>query len=315
MPRSLVHRRANSEVFLTDWARAGTDRFSLRGQWPRGHAFYRLDEDTHFDPLLAAETLRQAALLIAHACYGVPRSSCFLMSELEFRLDEEGLRMEGAPADLELPARCSRIEWRDGQVAAFHISMRFVRDGTPIGTASGVTRVTPPAVYSRLRWAGRTPTTVADGFVPAEPVAPWRVGKRLPDDVVLGEPTSEGAWPLRVLLDHPTLFDHPLDHVPGMLSMEAVRQALHALSGSRRVLPVALRMSFPAFADLDVPCLVRAERRGAAEVSVVVEQRGRTVATGVVSGHRLSRPAAAPRRLRALSAQAEAPDMLCSARV
>ncbi|MFF8732844.1 AfsA-related hotdog domain-containing protein [Streptomyces sp. NPDC015171] len=36
-----------------------------------------------------------------------------------------------------------------------------------------------------------------------------------------------GRWQLRIEQDHPVLFGHPVDHAPGMLLLEALRQAAH----------------------------------------------------------------------------------------
>ena len=64
---------------------------------------------------------------------------------------------------------------------------------------------------------------------PGRRTATGDVGRLNPYNVVIGPLDRHGVRALRtpvvVDLSHPTMFDHPLDHVPGMLQMEVVRQA------------------------------------------------------------------------------------------
>ncbi|MFD6811915.1 AfsA-related hotdog domain-containing protein [Streptomyces anthocyanicus] len=60
LPREYVHKSAHSEVLLTGWKTEGPDTFTVTAQWPRTHAFYAPTDGRH-DPLLLAETVRQAA--------------------------------------------------------------------------------------------------------------------------------------------------------------------------------------------------------------------------------------------------------------
>jgi 2-oxo-3-(phosphooxy)propyl 3-oxoalkanoate synthase len=53
---------------------------------------------------------------------------------------------------------------------------------------------------------------------------------------------------------HPTLFDHPLDHVPGMLSIEAVRQAVQ--SEAPRALLTGVDVTFARYIEFDAPCWI-----------------------------------------------------------
>ncbi|WP_260845011.1 AfsA-related hotdog domain-containing protein [Streptomyces sp. SLBN-31] len=52
-----------------------------------------------------------------------------------------------------------------------------------------------------------------------------------PTDVVLSPLGQPHRWQLRVDTRHPVLFDHIVDHVPGMLLIEAARQAATATLG------------------------------------------------------------------------------------
>ncbi|WP_268254571.1 AfsA-related hotdog domain-containing protein, partial [Streptomyces humidus] len=55
---------------------------------------------------------------------------------------------------------------------------------------------------------------------------------------------------------HPVLFDHPADHVPGMLLLEAARQSAHAATHPRPGLPTSLDATFTQYVELDTPCWI-----------------------------------------------------------
>lgn len=67
---------------------------------------------------------------------------------------------------------------------------------------------------------------------------------------------APGRWPLRLDIRHPTLFGRPNDHVPGILLLEAARQAATATVPG--FLPVSLRSDFLRYVELDRPCRIEA---------------------------------------------------------
>lgn len=68
IPREYVHKAAQSEVLLTGWEPQSAEDFTIRAQWPRAHSFYDVINGRH-DPLLIAETVRQAVPLLSHLGY------------------------------------------------------------------------------------------------------------------------------------------------------------------------------------------------------------------------------------------------------
>ncbi|MEV7596548.1 ScbA/BarX family gamma-butyrolactone biosynthesis protein [Kitasatospora sp. NPDC089797] len=279
--RHLVHRASVSEVFLTGWQATGPYDFLLGAQWPRLHGFYRLPGDRYHDPVLMAETVRQAGLLIGHAGFGVPRGHHFVMEDLGYALGEEGLpglAVAAAPTSLMLAVACQDVRMRHGRLVSLRVHAEVTRDGLRIGHGSGQLRVVTPASYERLR--GRRTVTVPR---PPEPDAPELVGRVQPADVVLSPTLRPDTWLLRADAGHPVLFDHELDHVPGMLVLEAARQAAQRLQHPEPVVPVELVTSFDRYIELDRPCYVRAVRERTADgrrtpVLVRLLQEGRTAA-------------------------------------
>ncbi|MFI9205735.1 ScbA/BarX family gamma-butyrolactone biosynthesis protein [Streptomyces sp. NPDC053048] len=261
VPREFVHRAAVAEVLLTGWRRVDEQRFRVRAQWPRGHSFFTPVHGTRHDPLMVAETIRQIGSLLAHAEFDVPLGYQFLMWHLEYSVRPERLDIGAAPAELELDVVCSDVRRRGRVLSAMRYDVVIRRDGEVAATGSASYTCTSPEVYRRLR-GDRAPGTPEVPGIPA--VAPGSVGRASAFDVVLGaeDDARPGRWTLRADGRHPILFDHPVDHVPGMVLLEAARQAATALAPHPVILPTALAGSFHRYAELDSPIRIAAEREG-----------------------------------------------------
>ncbi|MDQ3676790.1 MAG: hypothetical protein M3401_08320, partial [Actinomycetota bacterium] len=129
-----------------------------------------------------------------------------------------------------------------------------------------------------------------------------RVGRRDARNVVVGEleraPDGEGGSCVIVAdTGHPSFFDHPQDHLPGTLLLEAYRQvALLAVADAcawapESLLVVACDATFSRYAELDLEARCSASvgepvlpRRGEpwVSVSLTVSQRGATLSEAVV---------------------------------
>jgi 2-oxo-3-(phosphooxy)propyl 3-oxoalkanoate synthase len=290
VPREYVHRAAVAEVLLTDWQRQSDDTFTLRAQWPRIHPLFVPPPGSGYDPLIMAETIRQAGLLVAHAEFGVPLGHQFLMWELHFTAVPETLRVGTAPTELSLRVACQDIDRRGSSIAGMRYQVDLHQDGVRTGNGGARFTCTSPAVYRRLRGestppAFRAPTTVA--------APPESVGRTGADDVLLttdsgasgtSGPPDGGArrWMLRIDPTHPVYFDHPVDHAPGMLLLEAARQAAFAVHSPRPVTLLSTHASFLKYVELDRPCWIEAEptgpdRHGERTVDISGHQDGQAV--------------------------------------
>jgi hypothetical protein len=221
--RELVHKSSVSEVFLTDFVQSSSRRFVAGAQWPRWHVFYG-SPDGSPDSALVAETLRQAVIFLSHLC-GVPLTHKFLMPHMSISVEPAALDPL-IPAQVAVELDVKDMKLTAGQLSALTVSARFRVDGTPIGEGTAGARIVNPATYGRFR-----------GAVPTMPPAPGEdllacddVGHATQRNVMLGQSRRPFVWPLRVDPTHPIFFDHPLDHVPGMLLVEAARQAIRAAS-------------------------------------------------------------------------------------
>ncbi|WP_239590135.1 ScbA/BarX family gamma-butyrolactone biosynthesis protein [Streptomyces aureoverticillatus] len=261
--REYVHRAALSEVFLTGWEAVGDDTFRVTAQWPRCHGFYELYESgqASYDPLMLCETFRQTFPLLSHAAYGVPFGHQLTWHHLRYTLDPRAMALAAAPAEIELRVSCSDIRRRRDLPTEMTMSVEVLRDGTPFATADTRFGILTPAVYQRLRSSrGDVQRVFGAAPPPPPPITRASAGRSRRQDIVLAHAPGTGRWRLRADTTHPVLFDHAVDHVPGMLLLEAVRQAGHALrpADGRRV-PVSMEAVFHHYVEFDSACWIEAQ--------------------------------------------------------
>ncbi|MFC8221486.1 ScbA/BarX family gamma-butyrolactone biosynthesis protein [Streptomyces sp. NPDC057362] len=302
--RHLVHRRALSEVFLTDSQVFDGSSFVAGAQLPSSHAYFTDHSTPHaVDPLLLLECCRQAETHAVHAHFGADPTTKFVLESWDAELP--GLTRippSRGPADLVIEAQTSRSHRAGEVLRAMDYRMHLSLSGSPLGKVTMRVKYVSEGVYRALR---RRP----DGVLPTSDdyrgaldqsglVDPRRVGRRRAENVVLLEPTVAGRdvrARLRVAGGHPSLFDHAQDHLPGMVLMEAGRQAAllaaEELDQVRadQLTVIRFSASFHAYSELDRPVTVVARRpedekvRSGDTIDVLVtfEQAGRTVAETV----------------------------------
>ncbi|MEU2792014.1 ScbA/BarX family gamma-butyrolactone biosynthesis protein [Streptomyces sp. NPDC007100] len=284
VPRQYVHRTAVSEVFLTDWRRAGSDAWVVSAQWPRAHSFYSPVDGLH-DPVLLVETMRQASILLSHVAHGVPLDHPIIWQDLRYSLTPEVLRVTGAPAEVELHITDCDLAYRGKRLSSARQQYRVLCDGAQLATAELDFSCHSPAVYRRLRGEYSDLQRANERKLAlSEPVEPPLVARDRTGDVVLSPTGRANRWQLRVNTSHPVLFDHPVDHAPGMLMVEAARQAAHAAAGPGFSLPADMECSFRRYAELDAPSWIEATLAGRDErdrllLDIDIRQHGRSVFT------------------------------------
>ncbi|HEX2301959.1 MAG TPA: ScbA/BarX family gamma-butyrolactone biosynthesis protein, partial [Pseudonocardiaceae bacterium] len=201
--------------------------------------------------------IRQAGILLAHTEYGVPLGQHFLVRDLHVAVRREHFLVGDVPASLDIDVACSDIKRRSGSLVELRIDVVIRRDGHVAATGGGSLRCVSEALYRRLRGdraAGNAQLPLT------APVAPQSVGRMSPTDVVLSPTCRPDRWQLRVDTRHPVLFDHPVDHVPGMVLLEAARQAAAATLESLPFVPTGVSSEFERYVELDTPCFIEAQR-------------------------------------------------------
>lgn len=272
--RGLAHRAAVSEVLPTDTLRVTDDRFLVAAQTPRSHLLFNDGPNRFHDMLVLVEAVRQGGTVVAHTFLDVPMDIVFVLQRAEVEVvNLDALRAGPAPAQLVVDLQLSDFVRRNGVITTMTGRTTVSIDGAVAAKGGGTMIGVPLRAYHTVRPPAlkRSPAAGATTASPAEvPAAlPHRVGRGNPRNVVIDEPrppASDGSRSCRLLVDprHPHFFDHPQDHVPGTLMLEACRQlgvaVVADLTGADAadLQPTLLRTAFRRYAELSRPVEVTA---------------------------------------------------------
>ncbi|MEV8426292.1 ScbA/BarX family gamma-butyrolactone biosynthesis protein [Streptomyces niveus] len=251
VPRELVHRTSAAEVLLTDVC-PGPERnvFDVAASWPRSHPTFPRDGEPLHSPLILVETVRQLGIYLPLSHYGVPPRFRMLITDLYFRLDPD-LEPRATANSTDVTCRAAVSDIRtgaDGAVAGLRMEVSMRVGAQVFARAGGGARFVSPARYAALRGARAAvrPPVPADDWVRPDLA---RIGAGHARDVMIAV-GDDGALSLRPADPrHPFFFDHPSDHVPGMVLLEAARQAGALASDGRRLRPTAGRLKAVSFAE------------------------------------------------------------------
>lgn len=267
----MVHRRAAAEVFLTGAHQRSRHEWVFDVQISRGHVLVPLGA-TEVPLTLCIEALRQMGLYMAHSGYEIPLDWAFTLQKTTFAWCP-GARVsfpEFAPLELTTHLVVTSETLRKGVVSGLAASLEFYSQGEKVAVGTGELRCISPVHYRALRRGAPAPYDVERRYDPA----PVRELRQTPDGL-------EGV----VGYNHanPFFFDHPVDHVPGMLLLHSMTHlfdvALPHLS------PRSVEITCDSFPEFDPPVSLRAERAAdGLTLDVVFTQAGREIAVGHVSG-------------------------------
>ncbi|WP_181442518.1 ScbA/BarX family gamma-butyrolactone biosynthesis protein [Streptomyces tateyamensis] len=272
LDRRLLHRRAISEVFLTSMVPTSRDGFLAGAQLPSSHTYFtdHQQERRTLDPLLLLEACRQAETFAAHVLHEVPLDAKFVLRSWSWQQIGQAPELPAGPAELAIRATTSNPQVRDGMVRGLDYDMDLWLGGAPLGSVQLRASYLPAAIYPGIRRHGRgSNPPLSDGAVvqpTTQALAPHQVGRLRPENVVLAglrEEETGTAADLLVPVANPSMFDHPLDHVPGMVAMEAARQLALATTNDRRgslsrTQVTSLHGEFGRYLELDAPITLHA---------------------------------------------------------
>jgi hypothetical protein len=300
VPASMVHKRMLDQVFITDWMRGpGDDLATVAAQLPLAHALFGDTAAPYHDLVLMAETIRQAGLVVAAEILELPED------RRQFILRE--MRVELAPLEANRKGRdtCEMLITTDnqstvklgrgGKLAGGLMRVRCSIAGQDSGFCEVVGAWVSDEMYESLR-RGKVDADSAAGVPSPIPYAEVEraTGKVNPRNCVI-TPVQAGAeprtWQGSVIIDRddPTFFDHPLDHVPGLLLIEAMKQAaVAALCHDEgldhgEVVPWSLHAKFSRVAEFqpDVTCLAELAA-DTTSASMRCEQDAKKVCTATI---------------------------------
>ncbi|MDR3080901.1 MAG: adhesin [Streptomyces sp.] len=250
----MLHRTRVEDAFLQQWRRTG-DTFVVAGRWPAHHAFFAPVADGRVDPLLVAETLRQSVHLVVHAGFGLPVGHASILQNMRFTCLADRLAVAGEATDVDVLVSIPGYENKGRRTAMMRAELEILCGGVTVAHAEFDFQTISPAVYRRLR-AGRTEPVRVRPMTEGIPAA--AAGRARAEDVLLSATPQELSWHLRVDTEHGTLFQSAKDHVPGMLLLEAARQAAHAACAPDTFVPWVLDASFHSYVEFGEACWIQA---------------------------------------------------------
>ncbi|MFE0190672.1 ScbA/BarX family gamma-butyrolactone biosynthesis protein [Streptomyces sp. NPDC058989] len=276
-----AHLKNSDRLFVTGWNSRGSGEFSLTAQWPAVHGGRRCD------PRVLAQTIRQSGLVITHAEYGVPLSHQMLLHDFNFTVNPEFNLPQNRPTDLDIDVTVAGTGPSGRVGSALDMKLHIRQGQTTVAHADFQCAWSSPAAYRRLRGA-HLGVDWGSWTLPA-PVAPKLVGRSSAADVVLAASDRPRRWQLRNDTGNTLLFDHPVDHVPGLALLEAAYQAAHATIAPAGFDPTVFTSSFARYVEFDEPCWIETEllprsAAGPLAVQVTGVQGGRTVFRAGLSG-------------------------------
>ncbi|MFI9270693.1 ScbA/BarX family gamma-butyrolactone biosynthesis protein [Kitasatospora sp. NPDC052896] len=251
-----VHLTSEAGLIVTEWGHRGDMRFALKAVWPHRDGGVFPAHRGFGDPTVIAQTVRQSGLLIAHGAFGVPLSHQTLLQNLRFQIDQNHSLPYNKPTVLDVEVLCSAAGRRGVVLTGLRLDVFIVHEGQAVAWAEAEFSWVSPVVYHRLR--GRHVTVRREQPPLPAPVAPRLVGRYDPADVVLAPTGEANRWLLRTDFGNKAYFDHPVDHVPGLVLVEAAHQAARALSQPVPLEPISVSAGFSQYVEFDEPCWIEA---------------------------------------------------------
>ncbi|MGK5733601.1 ScbA/BarX family gamma-butyrolactone biosynthesis protein [Streptomyces sp. URMC 124] len=303
--KELVHLSFDDAVYLTGCEQRDATHYTVSAVWP-AHTTHRIPgHGTHYETLVVAQTIRQAGLFLAHTTYAAPLDHATLLRTFSYTLNPEAAVDTHRATPLRIDVTATPLTTRNNRTTALHLRMTITAAGssgdgdetseTVLATGETDFEWIPPRVYGRLRGAYHRPPTTPPPLTP--PVPPSQTGRTAPDEVVLSPTTQPRTWQLRHTFGNPVHYDHAVDHVPGLVLIEAANQAAHtvtapvaepfaettagaggtgdpaaadagpcacdpaAVDGAYRPQPTATHTTFHRYAEFDAPVVITTETR------------------------------------------------------
>ncbi|MDT7729673.1 MAG: 2-oxo-3-(phosphooxy)propyl 3-oxoalkanoate synthase [Actinomycetota bacterium] len=278
--RHLAHKKSSDDVVINDVARH-QDMLIAVGTLPTAHRYFNDTAAPGYDALHLAEFMRQGVEVIAHTLLEVPLTNQFVIRTVHLQLTDPATTPTSGTAVIAFSAHQVR---RNGSGAPYSAKgpVHCLIDGRHIARCDGLVGFLAPETYRALRDDnGQTRAAAPAGSVVANP--PHTVGRQLPENVFIGQVQGHPreARCLLVPRPHPTFFDRPLDHYPGMMIADAARQlailsfAENTGAAIDRIRTTSAALDFVSFAELDVPPTLQIVSWGAADsgADITVESR------------------------------------------
>jgi len=265
---SLVHKTSVNQVLLVsaESKSEGTLKLgvALSSEHPSAHTIPAAST------LLGVELMRQCAIAFAHLAGGVPRGWAFLMNELTFAWDGESVPTTPGQFTGHVNVALRTVRMRKDQVSNLQLEASYVSRGVVLGSGRGDLSCLPPRAYQAIRRNASPATNASTG----------------PLGTVLAD-THQGAETLNARLvwnrEDRFIFDHPSDHLSGMLLASGLLETHVLLTGSQAS---DFTLQCKNFAEYDAPVQVSGSVTGPGQTLTTIIQSGHTIAVGRCGGPR-----------------------------
>ncbi|GAA0598558.1 hypothetical protein HPO96_21265 [Kribbella sandramycini] len=283
--QTLVRKEKSDEALVLDWRALPDLVQQVTVRWPQQHSFYT--EGDRYTPLLFTETLRQALALLSHDVHEIPLGHRLGWERIRSWINAKALAVGDADV---VTLQVSHPSVTRRRLGSTYLVSRIdaLIGNLHAGGAEVHYSAHPPAIYNRLRGPYADAKDAFQRAIPVPAAVPAAlVGRGDTGNVVLSPTEDAHTWQLRVDTTHRVLFDHPHDHIPGMVLLEAAAQAAQAC------LPVPVTTTgfdtqFFRYVEFDQPCFFTAEPgpptpQGRSVVQIHATQSGHPVCTAAIS--------------------------------
>ncbi len=265
----LVHKAFNSEVFLTDSHRLDESSFEIAAFLPRAHTYYNDTQDsTRHDVSTLLEVFRQCSILVAHKFYGVALNSKFIFDSADFKVLHNEI-LENSPQSYQSIIKITilQVKHKRGNNYGLLLDMQLFIDSKKYATKIMDMSWFAPKIYEKLR--GKVAN---ENYTPLDnhQISSKSLGRNATTNIVITQFLQESQYFQTTIIPnqaHPAFFDHPLDHIPASLLIEASRQSsLLAIRDLYHLTPTdvyvsGIKIDFKAFCGLhnDNFCFIEKE--------------------------------------------------------
>lgn len=267
--RNLTHKRLIENVYVTSMYRASDRRFLCGAYLPHANTYLNNMKFHSGDVMLKiVEIGRQIGTAVCHEFMGVGQNSAFILNDVFMETLPAWQETDWASHDaLVSQLSVTRCDYgRDGQLRSIRADAVNQVGGRAVCRGYSEWSIQPVERYRRMRDIARSKylrhvESREEGGIPRDSI---RISSRSP---LKGSVLNDDLWirgngrtfmaTLKVDQHNRFFFDHPNDHVPGMLMFEGMRQLALDVAGRLRregeALPriTEVAVGFACFAELD----------------------------------------------------------------
>lgn len=262
----LVHKKSVDNVFLTDLKQYGKNWFLCGARVPQTHFFFNQPDRRRpaSDLLFYVEAGRQSSIALSHSFFNVSFDQAFVFDQSEITLLKPAWNADKYRSQnrIVIEIKIAKEErHRNGAISRLVADYTYYNDEEQILCAKGAWSMPTAALFQRLRRHSNR----SHGNESAVPVlASAGCGNNTQPNAAVASAQRDGTgcdFTTQLIVNpmHSFFFDHPCDHVPGMLLIEGCAQfatdAVAQLSSRnpKTLLPRHSTLQFMQFAECYLP--------------------------------------------------------------